>query len=183
MALVIGLLPTLGRAAELSHGETHEGLPSVLWVQAFNFTIYLAILVFILRKPVKSYFYDRKEKFRQALIKAQAAHHEAEQRRLEIQARLEKLESTTSESIERAHEEASALRLKISQEAMELTKKLKDEALLTAQIEIERAKAELREEVLSQALKVSRKALVEQINDQDHKRLQSEFASNIHVVS
>jgi F-type H+-transporting ATPase subunit b len=187
ISLLFSLLPAIASATEEVHGEAHaaghaEGIPSIVWVQAFNFVLYAAIIYFVLRKPIKSFFNGRQENFKQALVKAQAARHEAEQKRQEIHARLTNLESTSEESLAKARAEAEALKAKILQDAAELSQRLKEEARRTAELEIERAKTELREELLASAVAASRKLLSEKMADQDQKRLQAEFVDKIQVV-
>lgn len=178
------LAPTMALAAGGGHGSEHGsgGIPSMVTYQAINFVLYVALLFFLLRKPVKSFFKGREDSFKQALIKAEAARAEAEKKRQEIQERLSKLESTADQSIAQARAEADSLKARIIQEAQEISTHLKEEARRTADLEIERAKVELRSELLNQAVALSQKMLVDKIADNDQKRLQTEFVEKIQVV-
>lgn len=181
VALAALVSPSLAVAA--SAGGAHaEGIPSAVIFQAVNFVLYAALLYFVLRKPVVSYFRNREQDFKAALIKAEAARKEAEQRRQEIQDRLYKLESTTDQSIAQARADAEALKVKILQEAEQLSTNLREEARRTAALEVEKAKHQLREELLNQSVALSKKMLEEKMAEPDQKRLQTEFVDKIQVV-
>lgn len=164
-------------------GEHHDGIPTMLWLQVVNFTLYVGLLVFLLRKPVRNFFEGRVDGYNSALHRAAAQKTEAETKRREIQERLTKLESTSAQSIAEARAEAEALRQRVLVEARELSEKMRGEAQRTAQIELERAKFALRQEMLSQSMQLATKILSDKIQDQDQKRLQSEFVEKIQVVN
>ncbi len=185
---VVGLvllltLPLALTALAAAGGEHHDGIPTVLWLQVVNFGLYVALLFYLLRKPVRSFFEGRVENYNSALKRAEAQKHEAESKRREIQERLTKLESTSAQSIAEARAEAEALRQRVLVEARELSEKLRAEAQRTAQIELERAKFALRQEMLSQSVQLATKILADKIQEQDQKRLQTEFVEKIQVVN
>ncbi|HRK06342.1 MAG TPA: ATP synthase F0 subunit B [Pseudobdellovibrionaceae bacterium] len=184
LGLVILLsLPLALTAFAAGSGDHHGGIPTVLWLQVVNFVLYVGLLVYLLRKPVRSFFEGRVENYNSALKRAEAQKREAETKRREIQERLTRLESTSAQSIAEARAEAEALRQRVLVEAKELSEKLRAEAQRTAQIELERAKFALRQEMLSQSVQLASKILADKIQEPDQKRLQSEFVEKIQVVN
>ncbi len=179
IALAIpGLLIThLGNAA--GAGAHEGGLPTVLWLQVVNFALYIGLIVYLAKKPIQEMFQGRYDGFFSALKKAEAAKAEAELKRKDIQDRLTKLETSREESIQNAREEAAALRNQIVEEARALSSKLKADAEKTALIEIERAKTELREDLLSQSVIMAKRILTDKMQEPDQKRLQNEFVDKI----
>lgn len=173
-----GLLIThLGNTAS---ADAHEGgIPMVLWLQVINFTLYIGLIVYLAKKPLQEMFKGRYDGFFSALKKAEAAKAEAEAKRKDIQDRLTKLETSREESIKNAREEAAALRTQIVEEAKALSSKLKADAEKTALIEIERAKTELREDLLSQSVIMAKRILADKMQEPDQKRLQGEFVDKI----
>lgn len=163
-----------------AHGA-HDGIPSVVWYQAINFLIYIGLLFYFLRKPVKNYFASRQAAFNAALVKAQAAKAEAEAQKKEIQDRLNRLQAESDKAIAQAKAEAEQMRARIVKDAEELANNLRAEAQRSASFEIQRAKNELREELLSQSLALSQKILQEKVGEADQKRLQTEFVEKIEV--
>ena len=181
-AMLIFFMPVFVLAEEAA-GEHEITIPyKTIFFQALNFGLFLLIIFVVARKAVARYFLDREEKFKQALLRAEAARINAEQQKRDIEQRLNLLEQSATENIEQARAEAKELKNKILHEAQDLSKNLRDEANRTAQVEIERAKGELREELLSQAMTMAKKVLNEKMVDQDQKRLQNEFVEKIQVV-
>lgn len=185
VAVVLGLPMILASHFGQAAGDAHEGggLPTMFWLQVVNFTIYLGAIIFFARGPLREMFKGRYDGFFSAVKRAEAAKAEAEMKRKEIQDRLAKLEATRDESIQKARSDAAALRNQIVEEAKSLSAKLKADAERTAQLEVERAKYELREELLAQSVQMSKRILTDKMQDQDQKRLQSEFVDKIQVVS
>lgn len=157
-------------------------IPHEVFWQFVNFGIFAVLLFVLLRKKVVSYYQEREAQFKQALIKAEHARKEAEEQKKLIQQKLEKLEMSAAEDVARAKKEAEELKQKIVHDAQDIMAGMKKDAELSAQSEINRAKQELREELLTQALELSKKLLKEKMNEPDQKRLQNEFVDKIQVV-
>jgi len=185
LTLTALLLPALAFAEEAAHGahgaEGHEagGVPTVVYLQAINFVIYAGILFYFLRKPVKNFFAGRGVAFNEALLKAQAAKDEAAAKKRDAELRLNQLQATAEQQIAQARTDAEALRLKILKDADDISRNLKNEAARTAEFEVERAKNELRADLLSQSVALSTKILKEKMAEGDQKRLQTEFVDKI----
>jgi F-type H+-transporting ATPase subunit b len=170
-----------GAAAEHvvgAHAHT-TGVPFSVALQAINFAIYIALLVWLLRKPVANFFRTREQIYKQAVMKAESAKRDAEKKKRDMQQRLSQLEASSEEALSNARAEAAALMLQIQQDAEAMANRLRDEAGKTASIEIERARTEIREEMLTQALALSRKVLEDKMAEPDQKRLQTEFVTKI----
>ena len=177
------LLAVVASANEGGGHEEHAGgIPTVVFYQIFNFVLYAGILIFLLRKKIAGHFRDRQQNFRQALVRAQAAQNEAEANKRDIQMRLAKQQAGETDSVGRAHAEAEELRRRILEEAELAARGLREEAHRTAQLEIERAKQELRAELVQEAMNIARRQWSEKMADNDQRRLQSEFVDKIQVV-
>lgn len=178
-------------AAEAAHGAGeaaahggHEGIPwESIFVQSFNFFLLVALLAFLLRKTVKAHFAHRANDYKQMVERADAARREAEQGKKDIEARLNKLESGASDGLTRAKVEAADLKAKLQAEAKDLSQKIEAEAKRSAAVELEKAKDELRRELLDSALQASHLTLKTSLNANEQKRLQSEFVDKIGGVA
>lgn len=188
VAATVALLPALAFAQEHGGGEAHgggehaAGLPTVVYLQAINFVIYAGLLVYFLRTPVREYFSGRGAAFNAALTKAATAKAEAEARKQDVQNKIRDLEKNAASDLAQAKTDAAALEARILKEAEELSVNLRTEANRTASFEIERAKNELREELLQQSLAFSQRLLKDKIAEGDQKRLQGEFVDKVHQV-
>jgi F-type H+-transporting ATPase subunit b len=186
-AVAVFALPLLvlaqEHAAEHSTGThaapTHNGLPTVVYLQAINFVMYAGLLVYFMRKPVREYFTGRKERFNSALNKAAQAKAEAEAQKREVQSRIDELTRSSQAELARAKSEAQELQARIMKEAEEISAHLKNEAARTTTFEIERAKNALRESLLQQSVAFSSTLLKEKMAEGDQKRLQTEFVDKI----
>jgi F-type H+-transporting ATPase subunit b len=181
MALLVLLAPVFAFAAEEAAGAS-ESIPFNVVLMAINFLIYIGVLWYFLRHPIKNYFKTREENFKQALVKADSARHEAQAQKREVLDRLAKLQESTDESIEQARRDAQQIKIKIMQEAEELSVKLREDATRTTHFEIERAKNELRSTLLAESVVIAQTILSEKIAETDQKRLQTEFVDKIQVV-
>lgn len=185
IALSVLALPLITLAQEASeHAGTHEGsheggLPTVVYLQAINFVMYAGLIVYFARKPIREYFSGRREKFNAALNKAAEAKAQAEAQKRQVQTKIDELTRTSQAELARAKSEAAELQTRILKEAEEISAHLKSEANRSATYEIERAKNELRESMLTQAVAFSSKLLKEKIAEGDQKRLQTEFVDKI----
>ena len=178
IATVVGA-PILAFAEGAEGHAEHTGIPmSVMW-QAINFVLYIGLLVYFLKTPVRDFFRTRRENYEQALVRADQARKEAERKKREIEERLAKLENGAGDSLATARAEAAALATDIQKQGQELALRLRDEAGRSATHEIERAKTELRHELLVAATAASQKMLQDKMQANDQKRLQSEFVEKI----
>ncbi|MCB0407215.1 MAG: ATP synthase F0 subunit B [Bdellovibrionales bacterium] len=164
------------------HGEAH-GIPwALIGQQVFNLLIVIGGLSFLLRKKVTQHFAERKVQYSQLIQKAEEAKVAAEKSKREITERLQQLESTADSSLQNAKSEAEELKRKIVEEAKTLSQRLEDDAKRTAEYEIQRAKIQLRKDLLEQSLIVARENLEKQVGTAEQNRLNSEFVQKVQVV-
>jgi F-type H+-transporting ATPase subunit b len=178
----IFFLACVALAAE-GHGHGENAIPVKLIIyQTINVVAMFAGLFIVLKKPVQKYFHDKRETYLQAAQKAESARKAAEEERMHIQVRLSKLESTADESVARARAEAADMKKQLIAEAEVLSKRIHDEAAEAARFEVERARNELRQSLIQDAIGAARQQLSSKITAEDHKRLQSDFIHNIQAV-
>ena len=171
-------------AAAGAHGADHAvHIPtSSLFVQAFNLIVLLVVLFVLLRKGAIAHFANRAKEYTDLVQKAEAAKNEAERGHREIKERLDKLESGAEASLAQARKEADELKVKMIAEAGIVSERLKTEAQRTVANEVEKAKAELRADLLQSALATSHEVLKSSLSAGEQTRLQNEFVQKIQVV-
>lgn len=183
-ALYIYVLPVLAFAEDAHHAAADDH--SIPWMtvisQAFNFFLLIALLTWVSKKAVVKMFGERRQVYLDLVQRADAAKNEAEKNRREIAGRLKTMEDSSQASLAQAKAEAQELQKKIVNEAQELSNKVREESERAAKFELERAKQELRAEVLSTALDAARRSLVEKVGGPEQKKLQNEFVEKIQVV-
>ena len=182
-----------GQGAEAAHATTehagahgadhHADIPwGSISVQAFNFGLLLVILFVLLRKAVKAHFAERASSYQELVDRAENARREAQRNHDEMKRRLEGLESSAQQNVAKARAEAEELRNRLMNEAKDLTQKMEEEAKRTTAIELDKAKALLRKDLLEKALTSSSEFLKKGLGTNEQKKLQNEFAEKIEVV-
>ncbi len=168
-----------------SEGAHHgaEGIPyKTIITQAINLLIFIGLMVYFLRKELAKHFAERKSAFHELVNRAEKARSEAEATRKEISDRLVRMENSAQGSMKQAEVESEEMRKKMITEAKALSDRIQAEAQKSAQVEIDRARAELRTEILRMSTEQAEKTLREKVGDTEKKRLQNEFVEKIQVV-
>lgn len=142
------------------HDEGHIPLEQIGW-QAANLGILLTALFFFLKKSMVEAFANRRSDFIAQSEKTKSSLKEAETALSDIKERLAKLESGEKSALSTAQHEATVLAANIVKDAEALSEKMKKDAELTIKNELEKAKREINEAILNQALGTSKKALAD----------------------
>ncbi len=174
-------LPAMAMAAEGHSAGLDEKTIKTIVFQAINVGVLIAGLVYFLKKPTREFFKNKKETFVAAARKSLEARQTAENEKMQIQVRLNKLESTADESLSRAKAEAADMRTQMLAEAETISKRIRQEANSAARLEVERAKNHLREQMIADATTLSR-GQMQKVTTEDHQRLQGAFIDNIQAV-
>lgn len=178
------LSPLSGFAATGGHGpvEMDEHWRHVIIYQAINVAMVVGGLIYFLRKPVIQFFADKRTQYFQAAAQTQAARNAAQHDYDQARSQLLKLETTTDESLQRAQAESAELRKNLIQDAQQAAQKIKEEAAATARFEVQRAIADLRAEMIREAVATTVKQMSSGVSQEDHQRLNKEFIRNIEAV-
>lgn len=183
LLLVVAFGAGFAWASDGAHGGEPHGIPWMsIAAQCFNLGILLAALIFALRKTATKYFAERRSVYTDLVSRADRAREEAERNRAQIAARLNDLEKTSRQSLDQVAAEAYELKERLITEAKALALKMKAEAERAVQVEVEKARHQLRDEMLNLSVEAARQALKEQIGGPEQKKLQKEFVDKIQVV-
>lgn len=163
------------------HGDEH-GVPRVVFYQAINVLIIFISGIYLGRQKVIGFFDAKRVEFLQDQDKAQSTLRQAELEHQEVKARLDKLKLTKSESISKARSDANDMRAQMIQDATTLAAKIKSEAQMSAKIEVERAKFQLKEQAVREAFELSKRDLTSKATSDDQRKLQEDFISKVQVV-
>jgi F-type H+-transporting ATPase subunit b len=180
LATPLMVLAAEGHGGEHVVGLDEQTLKTIVY-QIINVGALIAGLIYFLRKPTREFFKSKKETFVATARKSQEARQAAENERMQIQVRLNKLESTTEESLGRAKAEAAEMRTQMLVEAESISRRIREEANSAARLEVERAKNYLREQMIIDATALSRTQM-QKVTTEDHQRLQGAFIDNIQAV-
>ncbi len=141
-----------------SHAESEIPLQTIGW-QAANLGILVVALFFFIRKSIIEAFENRQKNYLERAEKTKAALKDAEATLAEIKQKLSTLESGEKKSLESARVEAKNITATMLKEAEAAAEKIKKDATFFISNELGKAKAEINNTILIQALAVASKNL------------------------
>ncbi len=158
--LILILTSAYAFGAGAAHG--HEGIPwdKIGW-QVANLGVLLAIIFYNVKKPLVDGFANRQKTYLEQFEKTKSALKDAETSLAGIKEKLSVLESGEKKSLEGAQHEANLLKANIIKDAEAASEKMKKDALLVINNELSRAKAEINEAILGQAVSVASKKITD----------------------
>lgn len=182
MKLLLSLFIILTPALVLAAGGHHEeGVPKVVLYQLINVTILVAGLIYFTKDSIVQFFSGRKAVYLEAAQKSAFAREQAEKEFVDIKQKLASLESTREESLKKAQAHADDLKKQILDEAQNVTKRIRDDAELTATLEVQRAQKDLRTQLLKDSVEAARVVLTKDLSSADQQKLQKDFINHVGV--
>ena len=177
------LLMTAGAVLAASGGGHGEG-GGIGWeatdtYRAMNFVALVAILFFILRKPVKNFFNDRIRVIREQLTDLENQKKAAEQKLAEYNNRLAALSQESEKIIEQYRQQGESVRDKILKEAENAANKLEDQAKRNIEREFAQAKKKLETEVFEKAIEKAEEKLKRGTTPEDQEKLVQEYLNKV----
>lgn len=158
-----------------------EGLGEYLPLIAriVNLILFVGLLIYVLRRPIKNAFQGRRENIRRELTRAQEEKNAALAKLQEVEGRLARLDTETREMRERAQREAEAEGERIRRATEEEIRKLQEQARREIENAGKAARAELREYAAEQSVRLAEEMLRQNIRPEDDARLVTEYVQNL----
>lgn len=138
------------------HGDSHIPVKTIL-VQTINLGLLLILMFFAVRKTIVAAFKSKQLQYTEQAAKTAAAMKQAEQSLSEIKEKLNTLESTEKQSLDNAKKEALNIKNKIIEDSAIQAKKIKEDVTLILSAELNKAKNEIRNEIISVSMDVAKK--------------------------
>lgn len=169
MAIATTLVAAAGGSSLLM-----EYLPKIV-----NLAIYIGILVFILRKPMMTFFETRRKAILEELNRAQRDKTEAQAKLAEVEARLAKLEDEQTEIRNSALVEADAEAARMSARTDEEIRKIAEAADRDIDGALKAARADLQKFVAEKAVEIAESQIRSEMGDADRARLLEQYADQL----
>ena len=170
---------TAARIAGASSEGGHGGADLNFIFGVINFILFLILLYVLALPKAKNFFADRSNKIRQALQEAEKAKNLAEAKLAEYQAKLNALDREVKEMMATVQQEGEAEKARIISDAEKDAESIKKQAVIIADHEVQKAKAELQKEVARLSLERAEQLIREKINADDQVRLVKDYINNI----
>jgi F0F1-type ATP synthase membrane subunit b/b' len=143
--------------------------------QIVNFAIFVGLLIYLLRKPLKSHFEGKATEFAAARVKAEESKAAAERHHYDVQVQLRKLEQNFEKSLAEAGHESAALRERLIAEAKLAAQRQAEDAEAMTQFEYDRALAALRLEIVNASTQQAAALLNKRVDDDLRSKLNDDF--------
>ncbi|MCS6805793.1 MAG: ATP synthase F0 subunit B [Acidobacteriota bacterium] len=147
-----------------------------------NFTIFVAVLIYLLRKPASQFLKSRAEQILQALNQAARERETAKTKLREIESRLNRLSDEIEQIKANAAKEAAAQQERIKASTDMEIEKLRAFAEREIQSAMNAARQELKAFAATQAVEMARHLIQRNITDDDHHRLIKQFSQQLNEV-
>ena len=157
---------------------SEEGGSGLLYPM-INLGLLLALLIWKARKPIQTFFSERRTAIRKDLDEAAALERRARENYAQWQRRLVDLERELGKIRTDAQERAEAERASLLADARAAAERVRADAGLAVEHELRRARAGLREEASQLAIELAAGILREQVTAQDRARLIDEFIERV----
>ncbi|OGW42099.1 MAG: ATP synthase F0 subunit B [Nitrospirae bacterium RBG_16_43_11] len=143
--------------------------------QAIGFLVLLFILKKIAWKPLLSLLDERREKIISEFQSIERTKSELSRLEQEYKARLAEIDAQARQKIQEAITEGQKIAVDVQEKAREEAKNILNKAKDNIDLEIAKARVELRNQVVSLAIGAAEKVIKAELSDERHKRLVNEF--------
>lgn len=181
LGVLVLMLPLLAQAA--GGGGHDDHIPKAVIYQVINVLILAGGIFYFTKDAIVDFFAGRKSAYLEAAKKSAMAREQAEKAFEDIKGRLADLDNTRDAVLMNAKNQAEELKKQMAKDAEEVSLRIRQEAELTARLEVEKAQKELRTQLLRDSLEAARNVLTKDIGAPDQSKLQNEFINNVEVVS
>ncbi len=143
--------------------------------QAIGFLVLLFILKKIAWKPLLSLLDERREKITSEFQTIERTKSELSRLEQDYKARLAEIDAQARQKIQEAISEGQRIAVDVQEKAREEAKNILNKAKENIELEVAKARVELRNQVASLAIKAAEKVIREELSEERHKRLVTEF--------
>ena len=147
--------------------------------QALGFLILLWLLKKFAWKPILTLLDERRDKISSEFSSIERSKTELSRLAEDYNAKLADIEAHARIKIQEAISEGQRISIEIQEKAREESKKIIAKAKANIELEISKAKVELRNQMATIAIKAAEKILKEELSEDRHKRLVSDFIENV----
>ncbi|MDX6611773.1 MAG: F-type H+-transporting ATPase subunit b [Blastocatellia bacterium] len=136
-----------------------------------NLILFLALMFYVLRRPLSAAFKGRRESIRRELVRAQEERDSALEKLTEVETRLKGLDAEVAAINERAVREAADERERMARDTDAEVKKLMDQARREIESAGKAARQDLRRYAAEETVVIARELIKREIRAEDDDRL------------
>jgi ATP synthase F0 subunit b len=157
---------------------THKHWPPPFFYALVNFAAFALIMGRLAWKPLKSFVKERHDQIAQNLAESAKLRGEAEAQLKQYQAKIAGIDGEIEQLLKQIREEAERDKARIIAAAEEQARRLKHEAQQQIEAEIDRARRELRKNVIEAAITAADATLKQAVGAEDQRKMAERYVSD-----
>jgi F-type H+-transporting ATPase subunit b len=161
-------------ADEGGSAESHH-----LLLEWINFLILLAVLVYLLRKPLARFFAERRDTIEESLEEGRRAAAEAEAKLAEVEKKLKDLEQEIADFRARAEVEMKAERERLREAAEREAQRVMEFAQTQIEAAVRAARVELKNYAAAQAVELAESVVRRRLDEPLRHKLVNQFVAEL----
>ncbi len=146
---------------------------------AINFALFVGLLGFLLRKPMREFWGNRSEELRTRIAQAQERRAKAEREHTELSTRVDQLEQEMEAVKAQMKADGELEKQKIIEESQDYAKRLAESTQRVAEQELSKTRYRLRQSVGAQTVAIASKIIRQDIKSSDQDRLVKEYLDSV----
>jgi len=168
-------------SSEGGHGDSAAKVKDLIW-RIMNFAVLAGGLIFLLRKPLAKGLESRRQGIRDQLDDLEKQKADAEKQLAEYKARLARLGQEVEKIMAEYIKDGEVAKAKIIEEAKAVAEKLQEQAKKNIEHEFQKARQELKAEMVEQAVTMAEALIKKKIKDEDQERIIGEYLTKVVVA-
>jgi len=166
-------------ASEGGHGAEEYTFMADWLPRLVNFAIIVGLLVYFLRKPVRDMFKNRTAEIAKAMEESREARERALAALAEMERKAREMDAETRAMIADAQVRGEKDKQALIEEGRKLVRDIQEQVKIGADIEVQKAKADLAIEASRLAVDLAEGKIKDTITSQDHERIVKDYISSV----
>lgn len=151
--------------------NTYANYPGFEAWRFFNLAVFVAIMVYLLKKPLSNAFKTRREKIRAELIKAEEEKQAALEKLGAAETKLSNLDAESKQILEHAKHEAEAEKSRILEQTTAQTTKMREQAKSEVERKNKQVQMKLRRFSAEESIRLAEEKIKNQMNEEKDAQL------------
>lgn len=184
LPLFFSLFVILLMSGSLVHASGGEGGSDLKkWTdfawKTFNFIVLVGFIYWLAAAKIKAFFVDRRKDIKESLENTSKQKNEAEKKYREYSEKIDKASSEIDGIFEMIKAQGVAEKQKIIEDAQKVAQKIKEDAKVRIEQELQKASSQLRVEAVQLSVKMAEQILKRNITEQDHEAMVKEYMDKV----
>ncbi|MGB9616975.1 MAG: hypothetical protein ACPL7J_06590 [Desulfomonilaceae bacterium] len=174
VCLLAGVIAPAAYAAGHGEGASQWDAWMLLW-RVINTVALIILLVYVLKKPLKTFFSERRTRIARELDEAREQRNRAERTIQEYKVKLAGMEAELQKMRAELRKSAETEKEKVLANAERMANAMVESAKVAAEQELRNAKIALKNEAVELAVQLAEALIRERINEDDRKRIVEDY--------